>query len=190
MITAELNHVKTVEEFYSEIRRQQEKGHGPDYCAQHDAIRKYLPECESYKELGTHQGGTAACVMTAEHKIKYIELIDINHYKYRWKLQELAEPYCKENNIELVVRDADSSSLASLGSPVDMMLIDSVHRPDHLIKELQMHAPNVKKYMIFHDTFSVPQLQSVIEGFCLENPRWKVIERGTTNVGYTVIKRT
>ena len=70
------------------------------------------------------------------------------------------------------------------------MLIDSVHRPDHLIKELQMHSSNVKKYMVFHDTFSVPQLQSVIEGFCLENPRWKVIERGTTNVGYTVIKRT
>ena len=108
MLTADLGHVKTVEEFYKSIRLQQEVAHGKSYCDQHDAITKYMKECDSYKELGTHQGGTAACAMLT--KPKYIELIDINHYKYRWKLQELAEPYCKENNIELVVKDVDSGS--------------------------------------------------------------------------------
>ena len=51
-------------------------------------------------------------------------------------MQELAEPYCKEHNIELVVKDADTASLASLGAPVDMMLIDSLHKAYHMKKEL------------------------------------------------------
>ena len=125
MLTAKVDNVTSVEEFYSEIRSQQEAFHGDYYCAMHDSIRKCMKDCSSYKELGTHQGGTAACAMLS--KPKYIELIDINHYKYRWKLQPLAETYCKEHGIELVVKDADSSSLASLGAPVDMMLIDSLH---------------------------------------------------------------
>ena len=67
MINAELGHVKTLEEFYSEIRRQQEEAHGDDYCEQHDAIKKYMKYCDSYKELGTHQGGTAACALSLIH---------------------------------------------------------------------------------------------------------------------------
>ena len=63
MHTADLGHVKTVEEFYKSIRTQQEVAHGKEYCDQHDAIIKYMKECNSYKELGTHQGATAACVM-------------------------------------------------------------------------------------------------------------------------------
>ena len=110
MHTSEVSHVKSVEEFYKSIREQQEEAHGKEYCDQHDAIVKYMAECDSYKELGTHQGATAACAMLL--KPKYVELVDINHYKYRWKLQELAEPFCQENNIELVVKEVDSSSLA------------------------------------------------------------------------------
>ena len=69
MINAELGHVKTLEEFYSEIRRQQEEAHGDDYCEQHDAIKKYMKYCDSYKELGTHQGGTAACATAFAAKL-------------------------------------------------------------------------------------------------------------------------
>ena len=187
MHTSEVSHVKTVEEFYKSIREQQEVAHGKEYCDQHDAIIKYMKECESYKELGTHQGATAACVMLL--KPKYIELVDINHYKYRWKLKELAEPFCKENNIELVVKEADSGSLASLSRPVDMMLIDSLHKPDHMKKELEMHGVSVNKYIIAHDTFSIPILQTVLENWCNENRAWKVHERGTMNAGYTVLKK-
>ena len=187
MLTADLNHVKTVEEFYKSIRTQQEVAHGKEYCEQHDAITKYMKECNSYKELGTHQGGTAACAMLT--KPKYIELVDHNHYKYRWKLQELAEPFCQENNIELVVKDVDSSSLASLSRPVDMMLIDSLHTPDHMTKELNLHGVSVNKYIIAHDTWWKKTLHATLENWCNENKAWKVHERGMVNAGYTVLKK-
>ena len=187
MLTADLNHVKSIEEFYKSIREQQEEYHGKGYCDQHDAIVKYMAECDSYKELGTHQGATAACAMLL--KPKYIELVDNDHYLYRRKLQEFAEPFCKENNIELVIKEADSGSLASLSKPVDMMLIDSLHKSYHMIKELNLHGVSVNKYIIAHDTYTIPRLQVVLENWCNENRAWKVYERNTANAGYTVLKK-
>ena len=161
----------------------------------HDAIRHYMKDCSSYKEIGTHQGGSAAAVMTGDHKPKYMELIDINHEKYRWKLKSLAEPYCKEHGIELVVKEADSTALNSLSHiNVDMLMIDSLHKRYHMEKELSMHAGYVNKYIIAHDTTisqdnPLDALFLCLSDFCEQNPSWKVIERGTTNVGYTVLKR-
>jgi hypothetical protein len=195
MINAELSHVTTLEEFYESIRSQQEEAHGEDYCAMHDAIRHYMKDCKSYKEIGTHQGGSAAAVMTGDHKPEYMELIDINHEKYRWKLKSLAEPYCKENGIELVAKEADSTALNSLSMKmVDMLMIDSLHLRHHMEKELDLHAGYVNKYIVAHDT-TISQDQPrdalfrCLSDFCEQNPSWKVIERGTTNVGYTVLKR-
>ena len=40
MINSKLDHCKTIEEFYKSIRSQQEKAHGDNYCAMHDAINE------------------------------------------------------------------------------------------------------------------------------------------------------
>jgi cephalosporin hydroxylase len=187
MINADLGHVTTLEEFYSEIRKQQEAAHGNDYCQQHDAIQRLLKtECKTYKELGTHQGGTAAAALMM--KPTRIELVDISMDKYRLFAKPLFEKYCTENNIELTVKEVDSTSLSSLGPEVDLMLIDSRHTRTHMEAELNMHHRNVKKYIVFHDTTAVPQLYQGIVNFCSRNP-WEIVERGTANVGYTVIKR-
>jgi hypothetical protein len=76
MINSELGHVKTLEEFNSEIRRQQEEGHGEDYCQIHDAIVKYMKDCDSYMELGVHQGGTASAAMLTNPE--FVQLVDIS----------------------------------------------------------------------------------------------------------------
>tara|TARA_Y100000389_G_scaffold193025_1_gene221345 strand:- start:745 stop:1314 length:570 start_codon:yes stop_codon:yes gene_type:complete len=187
MINAKLGHVKSVEEFYHEIRWQQEEAHGQDYCEQHDAIRKYASECKTYRELGTHQGGTAANAMLSG--FKYIELVDISMEKYEKFLKPIAEKHCKENKIVLKVKEVDSSSLDSIGPHVDMMLIDSYHRAFHMKRELDMHGKSVKKYIVAHDTWAVPELHTCLEEFCFNNPGWRVLERGKTNVGYTVLKK-
>jgi len=195
MLTAKVDNVTSVEEFYSEIRSQQEAFHGDHYCAMHDAIRKCMWNCSSYKELGTHQGGSAAAVMTGEYKPKYMELIDIDHVKYRAKLKSLAEPYCKSHGIQLVVREADSGGLGSMSTKnVDMLMIDSIHKRYHMEKELQIHGQMVNKYIVAHDT-SIAQSSNLVElyeclrDFCSNNPSWSVLERGVENVGYTVLKK-
>jgi len=196
MLTAKIDHVKSVEEFYQEIRWQQEEAHGLHYCAMHDAIQKFMKDCRSYKELGTHQGASAAAAMLADNKPKYMELIDIDHVKYRKTLKALAEPYCKEHGIELVVREADSGGLGSMSSKaVDMLVIDSIHKRPHMEKELQIHGQMVTKYIVAHDTSraqssNLVELYECLVNFCIDNPSWKVEERGVENVGYTVLKRT
>ena len=62
MINAELGHVKSIPEFYTEIRKQQEEAHGEHYCQMHDSIKEVWDtgKCTEYMELGTHQGGTAS----------------------------------------------------------------------------------------------------------------------------------
>lgn len=192
MINAELGHCKTVEEFYKSIREQQEKAHGDDYCDQHDAIRKYAPDCLTYCELGVHQGGTLANALLAG--FKYVEGIDIDLHRYEKFLKPLAEKHAHLNRIILKTKQVSSiDPVNSMGPFVDMMLIDSLHNPHHMAKELQIHSKRVKRYLVAHDTSVLhgkpnESLYDVLVGFCLDNPEWKIIERSTKNVGYTVLR--
>ena len=190
MINSELGHVKTLEEFHSEIRRQQEEAHGVDYCQIHDAIQKYMKECDSYMELGTHQGGTASAAMLCNPK--RIHLIDIDLSRYNKYLRPIAEKYAQMNKIELTTKAVDSRSLGAVNM-VDMLMIDSYHNAKHMTEELTTHGMNVNKYILAHDTSIIngrqnDSLYRVMEDFANRN-NWTIIERGTTNVGYTVMKR-
>lgn len=190
MINSELGHVKTVAEFQQSIREQQEAAHGKDYTAIHDAIAKYMVDCDSYMELGVHQGGTASAAMLTNPKM--VQLVDIDMSRYYKFLSPLAEKYCAENNIQLNVKECDSRGLGAMAS-VDMLVIDSVHTAPFMKSELDVHGANVKKYILAHDTHKLfnkvdEQLHNCLVGWGNKNG-FELIERGTTNVGYTVIKR-
>ena len=96
MLTAVLDGITTLPEFYKSIRSQQEEYHGKSYCAHNDAIKKYSSDCKSYKELGTNQGATAAAAVFAE--FKNITLVDIDHYKLG-----LAKRYSKHTATSMVL---------------------------------------------------------------------------------------
>jgi hypothetical protein len=190
MINADLSNVKSVVGFNKEIRKQQEEAHGEDYCQIHDAIKKYMKECKSYMELGTHQGGTASVAMLCKPNRVY--LVDMDMSRYRKFLEPLASDFCDKNDIELIVKEADSTSFTTINM-TDMLVIDSYHHPVHMQKELNTHASNVRKYIIAHDTSIVngkpnESLYQCLVKFASEN-NWEIIERGITNVGYTVLKK-
>lgn len=190
MINSQLGHVRTLEEFNSEIRRQQEQAHGADYCNIHDAIKKYMVNCNSYMELGTHQGGTASAAMLCQPQ--KIVLVDVDFSKYRKFLEPIAIKYCEQHKIDFRVVETDSTSLAAFNM-TDMLVIDSLHTPQHMMRELNFHGLNTRKYIIAHDT-------SVINGrpdeslfSCMkrygDTNGWTIVEREVSNVGYTVMKR-
>lgn len=194
MINAELGHVKSVKEFHEEIVKQQEEAHGKDYCAMHKAIQKHWTEgnCQRYMELGVHQGGTASCAMLLDPTPKKITLIDIDMSRYNKFLKPLAEAHAEENNIHMDIRETDSTGLGSIDG-CDMLVIDSVHKAGFMQRELTIHGPNVRKYIIAHDTkllFNKPddQLHRMLVGWGKENG-FKLVERGETSVGYTVIQK-
>lgn len=190
MINSELDHCKTLEEFHREIRRQQEKAHGDDYCEIHDAIQKYMCECNSYMELGTHQGGTAAAALLCKPKEVY--LIDKDLSRYKKFLEPIAQDFASKNNITLKAVETDSTSPFA-SQIVDMLVIDSYHHPKHMKKELDVHGLNVNNFIIAHDTMIINgrQNESLHQILVEYGNRfgWSVIERGITNVGYTVLKK-
>jgi hypothetical protein len=192
MLTANVDGYKTLKEFYEGIRSQQEdpKNHGPGYCAQHDAMISLMKECESYKELGTHQGTSAAAACLTNPK--RISLVDITMEKFNVS-KRLFDDYCNINNIELEVLEMSSLDPRSV-SQCDLLLVDSVHKKDHLTKELELHSPYVKKFMVFHDTHRSSgkldtRLYDCLVEFTSGISRWHIIERSMVNVGYTVLKR-
>ena len=88
MINSKLDHCKTVDEFYTSIRSQQEEAHGDNYCAMHDAVNEIAKECNSYKELGVHQGGTLANALL-QPTLKYVEGVDISLEKLIFTFHDL-----------------------------------------------------------------------------------------------------
>jgi len=74
---------------------------------------------------------------------------------------------------------------------VDFLHIDSLHEPNYLAKELDMHSNYVSKYIMFHDIKQNKwELWKVIEKFLQKNSTWKLktkYEKGSC--GYALIER-
>ena len=190
MIIADLSHVTSVQEFNDEIRRIQDDAHGEGYCDIHDLIAKYIPECNSYMEVGVMQGGTASAAMLAN--VKNICLVDVDLSKYRKYLHPLATDYCEENGITLQLKEADSRSEAACKN-VDMLMIDTVHNSKFMNQELARHHMNVRKYIVAHDTSIVQgkpneMLYNTLAEFA-DKHGWSVVDRSTRSAGCTVLKR-
>ena len=190
MLTAKIEKAETLEDFYSQIRTQQEdsKHHGLHYCAHHDFIQKYMPECDSYKELGLHQGASAAAALLGG--AKEVHLVDCTLERYNQQ-KHLFEKFAEENNVSLNVYEMSSID-KQCAAQTDMLLIDSLHKWYWTIQELELHAPVTKKYIVLHDTTIVAGRPSAIgpgiREWCKHND-WKVLEEETKNVGSMIIKR-
>lgn len=189
MIKPDMTHVKTLEEFYEEIKTQQAGAHGEEYIQHHKAIIKYAKECETIKEIGVCQGGTFAAMML-QHPKKLIGLDILPEYFYPYK--PLFDTYAQENNLDYEYIVGDSLNHRIIHK-VDMLHIDSLHKPEHLIKELRIHARHVNKYIVFHDTANFATTRGlfpVIAKYITEEDQsWQVVDHYIHRVGYTVIKK-
>lgn len=182
MIRLQSKKFNSLEEFYTEIRNTHEEAHGKEYTAQHDVIKDKVNECESYRELGVMQGATAACAALAGYKSLHLIDIDLKPFRAFEKLfNGINYKADQKSSIKFKSEELDS---------VDLLLIDSLHLKGHLSKELDLHAPRVNKYILFHDTFAKQELQEVIDKFIKNNTTsWELEEYYQKNVGYTLIKR-
>ena len=191
MIKPDMTHVKTLEEFYKEICKQQSDAHGEEYIAHHKALIKCVqdPDVNMVKELGVCQGGTLAAMMLQNpYQLKGYDIFPAYYEPYA----HLFEEYAKKRGI-VYNYYVESSTNPSSVCNCDLLHIDSLHDPDHLMQELQMHAKFVKKYIVFHDTANFKNsagLFKVIAEYITEHEQsWKIVDHYIHRVGYTVIQR-
>jgi cephalosporin hydroxylase len=72
----------------------------------------------------------------------------------------------------------------------DFLLVDSVHKYNHVIKELKIYASLTKKYIMLHDTTGIPQVYNAVIDFLKNNDIWKEIEVFKKSAGYVILERT
>ena len=191
MIRPDLRHCETLEQFYKEIREKQSLAHGREYIAHHEALRTCIQDKDvnMVKELGVCQGGTLAAMMLANPYQLTGYDIQPDYYE---PYAHLFEEYAKEQGIvyNYVVKSSiDKGSVSNC----DLLHIDSLHVPNHLMNELRLHAPSVKKYIVFHDTANYGSnsgiLRTIVDYITEVEQSWTIIDHYTHSVGYTVIKR-
>lgn len=192
MISAKVNEISNLTDFHESVKKQYNEAHGAEYCAYHEDLQKLIGECESFKELGIHQGAATAAAFLSKPKPKKVHLVDINMSRFN-ENRELFESYAKEHDIELIVQQCDSTNQNCV-SEVDILFIDSCHTPGHMTSELMIHGSKIKKYIVAHDTASHNGrignlLYGVLEAFCRNYPEWKVIKRDQRGYGHTIIKK-
>lgn len=175
-----------LEEFYNTF--VQEVGEG---LYHHPNLKKYADQCTTIKELGVLQGMSLALCMLSENT-KAVHGVDINGARIEPYLP-LFQKYAEEKNIDFNFIEKSSTDWSTAQGKFEMLHIDSMHVPSHLEKELQLHAPNITKYIVFHDTANFKHskgLFPVIARYITEvDQNWVIVEHNNYRVGYTVIAR-
>jgi hypothetical protein len=179
---------RDLKQFYEEIRTQQERAQGQDYCSHHDMVKGVLSGGDVYKELGVHQGASLASAML--NGAKTVHLVDMTLDFYR-ENSKLFEDYAQKNGIKIVQHETGSDNPMTAGD-CDVLMIDSLHHWRHTKKELAVHATKVKKAIVFHDTARCNGNPSTIGPGIhkwIEGKPWKVTAEVKTGVGAMMIER-
>jgi hypothetical protein len=141
---------------------------------------------------------------------KKITCYDINLNFFLQGKQNIEE-VCKSKNIEFRFIEGDTLKIEIENT--DLLFIDTLHRYEQLIGELNLHAKNVNKYIILHDTISFANVDEFIyqhasdiiktteskkQGLAQaitdfleteEGEKWKIHDVYTNNNGLTVLKK-
>lgn len=154
----------------------------PEYLRK---MPSYLKNCESYRELGTNQGGSASISLL--ENLKYYEFIDRSFKNYRPQ-EPILDSYVEGKNIQIVMHEISSLQVETDVS-TDFLLVDSVHKYKHVKKEIAIYAPLTNRYIMFHDTHGIPEVYVAVKEFLESTNDWKEIKHYAHGAGYTVLER-
>jgi hypothetical protein len=168
-------------------------------------LKEYAEKCDHVTEMGVrYVVSTFALVLAKPKRLVSIDLFHPSHYGDNVRLYAI-QNYATQNNInfEFVLGDTLKIEI----EPTDMLFIDTLHVYGQLKAELERHAKNVKKYLVFHDTttfentdeghyYQTPHLDKsktglwpAIEEFLNSNTEWEIAERRTNNNGLTILQK-
>jgi hypothetical protein len=171
-------------------------------CNTSSDINEHLPKlyemaklCNHITEMGVRSGDSTRAFLYASPK-KYVSYdLNINQ-----TVNDLFE-YCKSNGKDYEYIQADVLKIKI--RKTDLLFIDTYHCYEQLLQELELHAKQVRKYIIFHDTVSYGRIgenldfQSfsgtkgilyAIEEFLEQNSNWKIIHNAQYNNGLMIIE--
>ena len=146
--------------------------------------------CETITEMGVRTGvSTRAFLYSGAKLISY----DIQLNENVARLFDLARRAGRD------VHYVQADVLKIQIQPTDLLFIDTLHTYGQLSQELRLHAPQARRYIAFHDTYTFGLvgedgrdrrglLSAVIE-FVMRNPEWRFHTYRTNNNGLTILEK-
>ena len=168
-------------------------------------LAEYAAKCESVIEMGVRDVVSTWALLQGKPKtLTSIDIaypnpkfsIDINQIKDIAKKEGIDFNFILGNTLQLTI------------PKTDLLFIDTLHRYSQLKQELELHANNVNKFIVLHDTVSYAHydesnhanvqdkyqgksgLLAAIEEFLLSNPNWKIHKHFPNNNGLMILERT
>lgn len=185
MKQVDYSNCKKLEEFQQTTLKELSKLYSYEYVEYLRVMPKYLSECDSYRELGTNQGGSASVALL--QNLDYYEFIDKSFGKFQ-RNKKLFDTHMSNKNLVCVFREMNSLHVQT-NIVTDFLLIDSVHKFKHVKKELDLYAPLTNKFIMLHDTNGIPEVYDAVQDFLQKTKKWNEIEHYSIAAGYTVIER-
>lgn len=166
-------------------------------------LKRYAEECEHVTEMGVRWVTSTWAFLAA--KPKAVVCYDIARHPNVSKAVKAAA------NCNISFKFILADVLKVDIEPTDLLFIDTLHTYEQLKLELALHARNVNKYLIFHDTVTFGKIGEklydhasnlvkgsvsgkgigyAIEEFLSANPQWKVKEVLENNNGLTVLEKS
>jgi len=180
MIQGNFENCRTLSEFYQQASELYAERYGIAHLDYYKTIESLVKQVNSYKELGSMQGVSAAAAILGNPNLTFIEMIDIT-FKYLNPHRKLFSEF----NGKLKFSECDSTKCKI--NEVDMTFIDSLHKYNHLKKEISLHAPKTKKFLMFHDTNLKGIKKAIKETVNTTDWKYKIVnEQGC---GFTVLER-
>ena len=169
-------------------------------------LKQYAEQCSHVTEMGVRWiVSTYAFLAAQPKKLVSIDMqhpstwgADLNEVEYHAQSVNCNYKFWLTNNLDIKIEKTD------------LLFIDTWHSYKQLKAELELHSPQVKKYIILHDTVlygNQDELNSydafgwvnehdkkgllpALEEFLESNPKWKIHEVFTNNNGLTILKKS
>lgn len=177
--------VNSLQEYYDRIYDLHATAHTQNYMLVHAELIEKMKDCDSYTELGVNQGATLAAVMLQNPD--KVRAYDISLKPYNFAKDHF-DKYAADNSIDYAISEDDT--LKCVLDSVDLLYIDTLHRYEHLTKELARHADKARKYIVFHDTHAQQGLKRAVQEFVQQHSEWSIVTDCQEHVGFMTIKRT
>lgn len=175
--------LKSIEEYYNFYTGG--GGCSIDIIEHLPTIKKYASECDTICEMGVRWMVSTWAFLAG--KPKKMTSYDIEHpNKYNNDLY-FAETFTREVGIDFKFILADTLKIEI--EEVDMLFIDTLHTYEQLSQELALHGNKAKKYLMFHDSISFPEMTPAIFDFIKKNPQWSVKEHFENCNGLMILER-
>ncbi len=150
-------------------------------------LRKLASEAEEVVEFGVDAANSTVALLAGRPKV--MRCFDVGDSVRGREAGAMADG--TQWSFEVI------SDLKISPQPCDLLWIDSHHTADHLIKELDLHAPACRRRIAMHDTEVFGEagedgrqgLQHGIRWFLEKNPDWHCMAHYANNNGLTVLSR-